>query len=681
MWFVLTLFQCRSRHVKCDERRPTCSMCADFGLPCAGYKKHIFFDSRNPDSKIRFRRPLLTETERERISQSLVSMAPPKSTPQLLSQIDEEGENASGSQSAQLTLGPFGVFKLHEPSSPQLPTACDLNLVPDVPENCCNSSPPVEVAPMVEPYPVDPSLSQWSPGLIQSLLEPLDADRSSTSAASQDLIIDPGHMEAMPPWHVPYQLSCCLSDSYCRFPLSSTAFDSAPSTTLTPPQDAVFLLKHYSSTVINLMTPVRHKKTPWHILFIPHAKDCLAALALGEELSNARLCAFYAALAISAFSISGASRSEAWFEQAQTYLRLAQNHVKLMLMSAYDIPKPAKYKSILMAILSMVQLSTLSGDRDEAEGYFLEAEKFIRIKGLKRKKSRKVRLLHHCYVFERLFHESVFVGRANSNHRQNVRLAIESSGLARASVDGLSFRLYKWSNLRQEMLRVRDQEEGENDLHLERPGHFSATLYPEIFGIPEPWLFLLSLVIRLAAEKDDAEQDDRANNLNARDFTSRAKALEDCIIHLQYPGQSAAAFSSHLSCTEQHLLGNMLEALRNALAIYFYRRIYDLNASMLQEKVGKVLSCLLQCEYADSSAVHGSASFIWPAFIAACEAEDPRVQESFSTWFATTAGRSGVSCFTRTLASIEKIWQEKRSCNGIGATWVDLIAQPLPQQV
>lgn len=429
------------------------------------------------------------------------------------------------------------------------------------------------------------------------------------------------------------------------------------------------------------MTPVRHKKTPWHILFIPHAKDCLAALALGEELNNASLCAFYAALAISAFSLGGAFRSDAWFEQARTYLRHAQNHAKLMLMTAYNIPKPAKYKSILMAILSMVHLSTLSGDRDEAEGYFLEAEKFIRIKGLKRKKSRKVRLLHHCYVFERLFHESVFVGGANSNHRQLVRLAIESSGLARASVDSLSFRLYKWRNLHQEMLRVRDQEEGENDLHLERPGLFSATLYPEIFGIPEPWLVLLSLVIRLGTEKDDAEQEHRASNLNARDFTSRAKALEDCIIQLQYPSQGDAAFPNHLSCTEQHILGNMLEALRNALAIYFYRRIYDLSASMLQEKVGKVLGCLLQCEYADSSVVHGSASFIWPAFIAACEAEDPCTQESFSSWFETSARRSGVSCFTRTLASIEKIWQEKRSCNGTSATWVDLIAKCLPQPV
>lgn len=202
MCSALTMVQCRSRHVKCDERRPTCSMCAEFGLPCAGYNKRIFFDSRNPENKIRFRRPLFNEAERERISQWLVSTAPPKSTLRMLSQIDEEAENASGSESVQLTLGPFGVFRLHQPSSPQLPAACNLNLIADVSENSGSGRPSKLVTPMTEPLPVDPSPSQSFPGLVQSLLEPLDADQSS-SVDFHDWIIDPGRMEAMPPWYTP----------------------------------------------------------------------------------------------------------------------------------------------------------------------------------------------------------------------------------------------------------------------------------------------------------------------------------------------------------------------------------------------------------------------------------------------------------------------------------------------
>jgi hypothetical protein len=94
---------------------------------------------------------------------------------------------------------------------------------------------------------------------------------------------------------------------------------------------------------------------------------------------------------------------------------------------------------------------------------------------------------------------------------------------------------------------------------------------------------------------------------------------------------------------------------------------------MLQEKVAGVRECLLQCEYADSSVVHGSAGFIWPAFIAACEAEDPKVQESFSAWFEVSGQRSGLSCFAHMLDSIEQIWQEKRSTNGSSVTWLDMM--------
>lgn len=609
------------------------------------------------------------------MSQWLVSTAPPKSTQQLLSQIDEEGERATTSGNLQVSLGPFGVFKVGQNQSTPVVSVSDPLPPVDESEESSNSSPPLDVAQMIDSFPLNAGLPQWSPGFMQSLLEQPAQDPSPSSPDLFDMIMDQGHIADAPLPAEDHQLSTFMPDPFYNPPVSPTSLAPASAASRTVPQDAVFLLKHYSSTVISLMTPVRHKKTPWHILFIPHAKDCLAALALGEDLNHASLCAFYGTLAISAFSLGGVSRSQSWLEQGRTYLRHAQDRAKMMLMTAYDTPKPAKYKSILMAILTMVQVSNFCGNRNQAEGYFLEAEKFIRMKGLKRRKSRKVRLLHHCYVFERMFHESIFICGANSNQRHHVRKAIESSGLAPASVDGLSFRLYKWKNLHQEMLRVRDREEGENDLHLERPGLFSATLYPEIFGIPEPWLLLLSLVIRLGTEKDEAEQQHSSNGLNLKDFISRAKNLEDYINQLQRPSHAPSTSTNHQSAIDQHILENMLEAMRHALAIYFYRRIYNLNASMLQEKVVGVRDCLLQCEYADSSVVHGSASFIWPAFIAACEAEDPKVQDSFSTWFEISGRRSGLSCFSQTLASVEKIWQEKRCGDGSSITWLDLMKQ------
>jgi hypothetical protein len=285
-----------------------------------------------------------------------------------------------------------------------------------------------------------------------------------------------------------------------------------------------------------------------------------------------------------------------------------------------------------------------------------------------------VRLLHHCYVFERLFHESTFLHDTDSPQRQHVRKVIESSGLAVHSRDSLSFRLPDFSNLEEEMAVLKSQETGENDLHLELPGEFPPTLYPEIFGVPEPWMLLLSLTIRLGKEKDSAETEGHSNALSLSSFMARAKAIESRIHLLQRLASGTTdAFSSLQSEKDLQVLDNMLDAVRQALVIYFYRRIYDLDASMLQQHVAGVRDCLLRCEYADPSVVHGSAGLIWPAFMAACEAEDSGVQTSFSYWFKSAAQRSGLSCFTDTLGLIEQIWHEKRTSKGIAVTWLDIM--------
>lgn len=149
---------------------------------------------------------------------------------------------------------------------------------------------------------------------------------------------------------------------------------------------------------------------------------------------------------------------------------------------------------------------------------------------------------------------------------------------------------------------------------------------------------------------------------------SRAKAIERRIRRLQRSNTQATFASSDL-----HILDSMLDAVQQALAIYFYRRIYDVDASLLQQKVIGVRDCLLRCEYADPGVVHGSAGFIWPAFMAACEAEDLGVQVSFSHWFRTSAQRSGLSCFTATLEIVEQIWHEKRTSGRTSVSWRDII--------
>ncbi|KAJ5401069.1 transcriptional regulator family: Fungal Specific TF [Penicillium sp. CMV-2018d] len=663
---------CRSRHVKCDEGRPECSMCQYFGLACGGYKKDIFFDfeSSSRSHGVRFRRPLFSLKERERMSQCLVSSAPPKTTLRIISDIDEECEKATILDKIEIHQGPFGAFRLNQDQD-TLPCEPAVN---DHQETYSNS--PEDVISPSNSYlpPSELHLSPWSQSLMQFTFDQAENAPSPTFPGYLGDMLDQDCVEDDPAVHE-YSPTSCFPDQSCNQPISPTLFTSSMGTTKAVPQDAVYLLKHYVSAVISLMTPLRHSKTPWHVLFIPHTKSCLAGLALGDDMSDASLCAFYGTLAISAFSLGGVSRSQTRSEKAIIYKQKAQQHARMMLTTAYDVPKVAKYKSILMALLTMVQVTMFSGNRRQSEYYFVEAEKFIRLRGLPRKKSRKVRLLHHCYVFERIIHESVFICGANSRQRHHVHAAIEKSGLGNYSLDSLSFRLSGWKNLDQEMMRVRGQEEGENDLHLERPGFWSDTLYPEIFGIPEAWVLLLSQVVRLGKEKDAAEGDGTSNCISLNEFIGRAKTLEDYINNLPLP--SLENIQSEL---DHEILENMLHAMQNALAIYFYRRIHDVDASLLQQKAMGVLDRLLRCEHRDSSVVHGSAGFIWPAFIAACEAENPLVQASFSDWFVNSARRSGLACFTETLANIQRIWQEKTCSNGKSITWLDLMKTTVPLQ-
>lgn len=659
-------------------------MCRYLGLVCGGYERSIFFgfDTTTDTGITRFRRPLLTEGERQRMSEWLASSVPPKTALRLLSQIESECEKATPARDIQICHGPFGVFRL---SREQSALPCDP--LPDGSDGI----PPPKAFVHAEADSLalsDSALSPWTQELVQSILDEPECIPCWSSPNFFDMAMEAGCVpeicEAIPepgiqgilitpPESQSLQFPQFISDAQFEQSLSPTSVFSAGTASTEVPQDAVILLKHYGSTVISSLTPVRHSKTPWHVLFIPHAKNCLAALTLGEHLDHASLSAFYGTLAISSFSLGGVSKSQMWLEQGRAYKQQAQEHLRLMLKTAYNVPKVSKYKSILMALVTMLQLSMLYGNRDQAEYYLLEAEKFIRLRGLKRSKSRKVHLLHHCYAFVRIFHESTFLCGTNSSQRHDVREAVESSGLIIYGQDSTSFRLIGWNNLDQEMMKLKGQEEGENDLHLERPGLFSATLYPEIYGIPESWIVLLSQVIRLGNQKDAAEQQNATNYLNLKEFLDRACAIERCINQLQRPSLATIASANYSRQIDRDVLENMLDGLKCALLIYFYRRIYNVNSSMLQQKVIGVRDCLLRCEHIDPTAVYGSPGFAWPAFIAACEAEDPEVQFSFSDWFKKSAQRSGLTSFTDTLEIIEQVWQEKRNINGTNVTWLDLM--------
>ncbi|KAF2154453.1 hypothetical protein K461DRAFT_327400 [Myriangium duriaei CBS 260.36] len=709
---------CRTRHVKCDEQRPACTPCRTGGLSCGGYERSLFFDLSGDSTSgaTKFRRPWLTDAERRRMSECLTASVAPRAAAGCLLEIDDECEQAGLSGEVQVFRGPFGAFRLATPtsnrSSPRDPPfnspipevyssspeevircASDVYGIPqDSPSNITFSRDDFAQLGPSRPHSSNAynhsrfsSLSPWVQREIESLL-----DNNLLAPVAPTPLTDPQHQQQSPifpgspdhaqeiiqPTTPPTLYDYSTTVTYPQDPGSFspyTPFDpeilSVPRS-ISPicevPDGAVHLLKHHASTIIALMTPLRHTKTPWHVLFIPQAKTCLAALTMNEYLDHANLGLFHGILAMSAYSLAGISQSPQWLETGQRHHDRASSHIRSMLKTVYGPEKRAKYKSVIMALLIMVRVSIITGTRDQAEHYLLQAELYIRLRGLPRnKKSRKVRLLHHCYSFERVFHESTYIYGRDVPGRAHIRSAVQSSGLSLAGQDSPGdFRLVKRQDLEREMRAAKSTEEGESDLHLENPGLWPPSLYGEIYGLPEAPLFLLSLCVRLANEKEALQTGTVEGHIDAADFLDRARVIERKIHDLQLVEGVEESWSGE----DREVGAEVFEAMRSALIIYFYRRIYDIDAKMLQQKVVHVRDCLVRRE-----GVNGLFQYAWVAFIAACEAEGQDVRESFAAWFRASAQKSGLSSFMNTLGVVERI-AITGAASGMGLATAKLLA-------
>lgn len=636
------------------------------------------------------------------MSERLTASVPPKLAHAVLLQLDEDCERSAECADLQINRGPFAAFRVYTESSSgdtvafirdnssglSLSTngAGDDNIIEGMlglddddllsPGGEC-LSPHTEDTPCRPDQPARPpattAVQHPESGPLESdrIQEICDGDMYMPGMEDFTISPDPTRgFDFRPSPAASYYLGAVA-------PAHPISPDMSIGNTIPP--DAVFLLRHYSTTLISLLTSLRHSKTPWHILFLPFVKHTLVSLTLGERPGHADMCAFYGTLSISAFSLSGLFGSTTWQERGTSFKQQAREHARRMLRTAYVTPKVSKYKSILMALLIMVRVSIISGNRDQADCYLLESEKFIRLRGLPRRtKSRKMRLLHHCYVMDRLLHETTFISGSNSKHRQHVRTSVVSSGLVAYGQDSMTFRLPDWRNFDQLMLEVKDQELGENDLHLEHPGIWPASLYGEIFGIPEEWVMLLSLVIRLGYEKDATEGKNILKPLALKDFLIRANAIEKRITQL-YRLRQCTSRDSTVGPDSQpngRRLAHMLDAMLDGLMIYFHRRIYNADSLILQPFVKRIRDYILSLDDDDTNGLQGSFGLGWVTFIASCEAEDPEVQDTFSEWFRKSAQRSGLLFFSQTLDFVHRVWRERREgSDGMNRTWLNIIKE------
>ncbi|PYI00444.1 C6 transcription factor [Aspergillus sclerotiicarbonarius CBS 121057] len=644
---------CRRRHAKCDETRPSCLVCERAGLVCERYEIRLLFDASDSQGS-RCRRPLFTEDMRQRMSEQLAASLDPDDVHTLLTRMDEHCERQEEETSTNFTthLGPFGAFRIVQPEM-------DLSEVPMEPAE----EPPQEDSPpnvgldmaLDDTFSNDPLMECLFGHVNVDAAGDLDAQDffATTLPFPESDEISPRSVTGgfLMGSSIPLQASL----------LSSPEIRYTPSVTNLAPPDAPLLLAAYKNHVTQLFSPIQLEKSPWSMLYVPPAMETLALLNMGELANNTRMSIFYAILATSAFThrlSTTRSATEYWQRQAETFAVEAQNYLKRALHDASSSVKKAKYKDVLIALLCMNTVSAYQGSPERVRRCLLDCENWIQFRGLpKTRKSRKVRLLHHCYVYLRIFQESTSV--LPVPHVEETDHA--SPETVRSVASTRSFRLRQWEGrLDQRMSELKEQHQGENDLHLEIPGRWDSTMYPQIFGLPESLLFLLSQVTRLGNERDLSDAGSCTGALDFKQFAARARSLERCISTWRPPLLSDGDADSIVGQANATMIRLMLSALHKALLIFFYRRIYDVDPMILQDKAWQVRDALAQMDRDDVSATRVAAPFVWAAFIAACEALDPTLQDWFATWFETSARRSGLATFKLALRTVRQVWERQR---------------------
>lgn len=223
-----------------------------------------------------------------------------------------------------------------------------------------------------------------------------------------------------------------------------------------------------------------------------------------------------------------------------------------------------------------------------------------------------------------------------------------------------------------DLARNKPDDVGYADIHLDATGVWLRTLYPDMYGLPESLMTLLSQTVSLANEKPNLEAAARKHLSMSKALTQHIKKLEGCIWSLaaQLSKDSTPSGTGQPSALTYEKLPGL--AVHQALLIYFYRRVHNLSANILQSHVQKALDYLGPCmEFAKYDQDYG-AGIGWASFIAACEAVTPELQELSLSYLEVLESR-GVSIGTDKPVTIAKeVWERRAQAGDMTLSWVEV---------
>lgn len=285
------------------------------------------------------------------------------------------------------------------------------------------------------------------------------------------------------------------------------------------------------------------------------------------------------------------------------------------------------------------------------------------------------------YTHLRILSESTDVSTEMENQGSGTRVPAHSVGKA---VVLRKFRVAKdclGSDL--DLSREKTAEIGYGDIHLEISGHWPATLYPEIYGIPESLLTFLSQTISIANEKAKLEVMAVNDGSISSALSRHIRTLEQNIWQWSLeknelpigPTRPNNLIDADAALISQPHARSVALALHQALIIYFYRRVYNMSAMVVQDSVRKTVEFLQPC-LADDADTHNFATTIaWCSFVAACEATSASLQQDSIKCLEAVAERAGMFGADNPCEVVKSVWQQRAESGGWALSWPDVLNQ------
>jgi arginine metabolism regulation protein II len=170
---------------------------------------------------------------------------------------------------------------------------------------------------------------------------------------------------------------------------------------------------------------------------------------------------------------------------------------------------------------------------------------------------------------------------------------------------------------------------------------------------------LLSQVIRVANEQELLHRD--GPTVDARiavELKRRASMLEQYILSWEQspefkPNDPTTITNGLDTAIDQNLTAThfMIKAMHQALILFYYRRVANISALILQDTVRNCLNFLNRYDKArveesrNEPCYTPNTAFLWPGFVAACEALEPDMQSGLLEWLVVTGHRTSLGPF------------------------------------